>query len=196
MTSKTLKKRLKKHLDNAKYTKHNLHLCNWIQSLLNKNLLPLIESIEICNSLNWQEKEKHWISHHKNLNTRLLNATDGGEGSFGFKHSESTKQLLRTQKLKLGSPSKETLKKRSKSLRGRKFSKEHKLKLSISNTGIIKTKYQIKVIDILEDKIYTFQSVIEAHLSLNVGQMTVRRNLDNNKVVKNRYIFSKDIVES
>lgn len=184
ITSKSLSKRLSKHLDNAKYTKHNKHLCNWINSILKNDKNPIIEIIEEVDYNIWQEKERYYISHYPNL----LNSTEGGEGAFGFRHSEASKKKMGRKGVH---PTKETLLKRSKALKGRIVSEEHRKKIGVANSGKIYTKYKILVKDLLNNTSIIYSSVKEIHLSLSVGEMTVRRNLNNNKLVKSRFIFMK-----
>jgi group I intron endonuclease len=86
-TSQNLDNRLKKHLN----AKDKSHRTNWIKNLLLKNLVPKIELIcetdkfETCTEL-----EFFYIKKYKELGFDLVNMTNGGEGSIGFKHSEST----------------------------------------------------------------------------------------------------------
>lgn len=184
-TSKTLKYRLSKHIDNAKYNKHNKRLCNWILKYLKLDLKPIIELIEVCNENNWIEREKYWIKYYSNL----LNISEGGDKNI-INHTEETKQLLRMQKLGK-KPSKETLEKRSKSLKGRIFSEEHKKKISESNKKRSLEKNKIKVIDIINNTEIIYlgrQAVKEA---CNIGLMTIYRNLNKDRIVKNQYKLVK-----
>lgn len=185
ITSKSLKQRLRKHLDNALYTKHNIHLCNWILKYYKNNQLPIIELIEKCDLNNWQEREKYWITQFKDL----LNSTEGGEGSFGFKHKESSKEKIRQLKLGL-KQSNETKLKRSKSLKGRIITQEHRDKIRISNFGKIYTKYNLKVIDTIYNSIHIFNTVKEVTQYLNLSETHLRRFIDK-KVFKKQYIIVK-----
>lgn len=188
MTSKSLKFRLGKHIDNAKYAKHNKHLCNWILSILKAGKLPIIELIEEVNEDNWIDKEKFYIKKYKN--NRLLNYTLGGEGMLGFKHSKKSKKKM-SDKLKLrDKPSKETLLKRSQSLKGRVVSPEHRAKIGLANTGKIYTKYKILIIDLIKEKEYIFPSVQIIPKKLPISWITVRRNLHGN-IVKQKYFILK-----
>ena len=76
----------------------------------------------------------------------LVNMTDGGDGTFGYKHTNETKvtmsnnrkgkSLSEETKLKMRKPlSEETKLKMSQSRKGRTFSEEHKLKLSEAKKG-------------------------------------------------------------
>lgn len=90
-TCYSLEDRLKRHLR----AKDKSHRTNWIKSLKNLNLKPNIILIEEnltkeeCNLL-----EKYYIKTFRELGVNLVNMTDGGEGSQGFRHSEQSKQLL------------------------------------------------------------------------------------------------------
>lgn len=187
MTSKTLKQRLREHLDNALYTKHNLHLCNWILKFYNNDKLPIIELIEECAKENWQEREQYWITQFNNL----LNSTEGGEGSFGFKHNKITLKLLREQKL--GSKqSEETRSRRSKSLKGRIITKEHREKIGKANKGNIYTQYNIKVIDTINSLEHIFDTVKQVQEFFNCGsKTTIYRNLDTNELFRKQYFIVK-----
>lgn len=186
ITTKTLKQRLRKHLDNALYTKHNLHLCNWILKYYKNNQLPIIEEIEECVINIWQEREKYWITQFKDL----LNFTEGGEGSFGYKHKESSKEKIRQLKLGL-KQSNETKLKRSKSLKNRIITQEHKEKISIANKGNIYTKYKVRVIDTIKSQEHIFNSVIEVKEFLSCNKKSVYKHLDKNTLLKNRFFIVK-----
>lgn len=187
MTSKSLKYRLRKHLDNALYTKHNKHLCNWILKILKSDNLPIIEEIETCNTENWQDREKYHISIGENL----LNSTDGGEGTFGFKHSEESKMKMKLSLKDRKFPSRETLLKRSKSLKGIPRTEEWKRKIADANRGKIYTKFKILVKDTLLDIETIHDSVDKVVENYPFSPMSVRRNLSNNKLIKKRYLLQK-----
>lgn len=186
ITSKTLKYRLSKHIDNAKYTKHNKHLCNWILKFLKSGSKPIIELIEEVNIENWQEKERYYISLYPNL----LNSSLGGEGVFGFKHSKETKEKLRI-KATGKTYSEETLLKRSRALKGRILTQEHKDKIGAKNLNKIYTNYKIKVTNVTTKETFICNSVREVAFKFKMGEMTVRRNLNNEKVVKKLYVLTK-----
>lgn len=90
-TSKKLKYRLYNHIYNAKHTKHNKHLSNWILQILNEGLLPIMDLLEICDESIWKEQEQFWISLYPNL----INLTLGGDGCEGLQHTEETLLKLR-----------------------------------------------------------------------------------------------------
>jgi group I intron endonuclease len=186
MTSKSLKERLRKHLDNALYTKHNPHLCNWILKYYKNNQLPIIDLVEECVIENWQEREKYWITQFNDL----LNSTNGGEGSFGFKHNLKSIERIRRQKIGI-KQSNETKLKRSKSLKGRIVTEDHKNKISIANKGNIYTKYKLQVTDTINNSVYIFNTVKEVKEYLKSSMTHIRRFINNNKLFKKQYLIIK-----
>lgn len=91
-TVQTLTNRLKKHLK----ANDKSYRVNWIKSLANEGLTPLIELI--CETNTFEdccELEQFYIKKYKNIGCNLINMTDGGDGSIGFKHSEETIKKLK-----------------------------------------------------------------------------------------------------
>ncbi len=90
-TCKTLEVRLKGHIA----SKDKSHRVNWIKALANNNLIPKIVllkkdlSKDECDVL-----EKYYIKEYKESGIRLLNLTEGGEGSYGYKHTEESKKKM------------------------------------------------------------------------------------------------------
>lgn len=113
-----LKRRAYQHF-NVKICKKlgNKHLGNWLLSILNSNLKPILEIIEECTD-NWVESEQYWIEQFKSWDFNLLNVTKGGEG-FGYKHSEESKRKMSL--VQKGLPrnfTKETLEEKRKLMQG------------------------------------------------------------------------------
>lgn len=129
-TVRSLSRRLGNHIANAKGNKHNKHLSNWILDLLRENKKPVIESLETCQSNNWQEREQYWISKFPNL----INLTAGGDGCIGFIHNPETIEKIRQSKIgtKHSMEFKEAM---SKRLKGVPLSEEHKSKIGLANKG-------------------------------------------------------------
>lgn len=70
----------------------NKHLGNWLFSILNKDLKPILNILEECEN-NWADSEIYWIEQFKVWGFNLVNFTKGGEG-FGHKHSEKSKKKM------------------------------------------------------------------------------------------------------
>jgi group I intron endonuclease len=147
-TIQTLRRRLRGHICNKK----NIHtLCSiWIKSLIRNNKEPIIvsieESIENFDYLNLLEQ--YWISQFKTWGFVLKNHTLGGEGSFGYTHTQETKDKISLKKI--GKPGTTLGRKRppeecerlSKLHKGKKLSKEHVERLRQVNKG---NKYSLGV---------------------------------------------------
>lgn len=89
-----LKRRLYQHIyfSDKKYSK--TRSSKWINSLIKKDLKPIIEIIEICNENNWEEKEKYWIKYYSNI-VDLCNILEGGLGTSGNKVTLELKDKIR-----------------------------------------------------------------------------------------------------
>lgn len=74
-----ISQRYKAHLNRAR--KHQIHKLNWISSLKNKGLKPIIEVVDIVLIEEWIFWENYWISQFKTWGFNLINYTNGGEGS-------------------------------------------------------------------------------------------------------------------
>ncbi len=81
VTSQSLNRRFSRHLVDSKRRK--THRDCWIFGLKQKNLLPIIELIDIVDKDNWQFWERYYISQFKAWGFDLTNLTIGGEGVMG-----------------------------------------------------------------------------------------------------------------
>ena len=62
----------------------------WVGKLFRLGLRPRMVVLEKCDVAVWQARETWWIAYYRRLNGNLMtNATDGGEGWHGMKHSEA-----------------------------------------------------------------------------------------------------------
>jgi predicted GIY-YIG superfamily endonuclease len=84
--------RLKEHIKKSKNCKTRKD--KWILSLLEKNEKPTIEILEEIESENWESSEIYWISQFKTWGFDIVNGTEGGEGSNGFKNKKHTKETI------------------------------------------------------------------------------------------------------
>jgi hypothetical protein len=88
LTNRSLKVRLSDHYSDIH---KNNYKSNWIKSLRKKNVKPIIEELDIVYSLKEAHFfERYWISQFKTWGFKLTNATLGGEGGLGYKHSKIT----------------------------------------------------------------------------------------------------------
>src|ERR1043166_4371557 len=80
MTTKTLDRRLRVHMSEAKKDPRRYRRLKWIRSLFNSNVQPQIVELEIVDADSAFKREIELIAYYKNLGCRLVNGTDGGEG--------------------------------------------------------------------------------------------------------------------
>jgi len=73
------KKRLREHLSEAKGKRHD-HRLHWLRKLASCSVEPVIGILETGKGDGWKEAERKWIKHFRDMGSRLVNGTDGGEG--------------------------------------------------------------------------------------------------------------------
>lgn len=79
-TEVSLKRRLSLHLADARSGKYRHHNSNWLKSLLDVGLKPIIEEIDSTLD-DWEWLEQYWISQIKTWGFKLTNQTAGGIGN-------------------------------------------------------------------------------------------------------------------
>jgi len=89
--TKNTKLRFYRHIFDAKKNGGQNKRCSWIKSLLNKNEKPIIEIIDEVNENEWIFWEKYWISQFRTWGFKLVNDSDGGEGTYGRIVDDETK---------------------------------------------------------------------------------------------------------
>jgi hypothetical protein len=120
-TVKKLSDRLCSHICVAKKREVINHRTNWIYSLLSQGLEPIMELIEtVPVNEGWQERERYWIKHYRELGYNLVNVTDGGGGDGPIVCKWNVN--------------------RHSGMRGKKMSDEHRAKISKSLKGKVRTK--------------------------------------------------------
>jgi len=73
-TKNELKSRLQNHI--SENFKHNAMKAYWIMKLKEKNLIPIIELVEIINDSDSYLKEKHWINYYLDKKIELFNINE------------------------------------------------------------------------------------------------------------------------
>jgi group I intron endonuclease len=133
-------RRIKQHNSNWHLTRENTRKANWIKSLISQGLKPEGIILEESNDpKKLSDLEKFWIANIKSVGGILYNATDGGDGTVGFKQPESLKLAMIGNKRAVGFKHTDEAKmKISISHKGRKkppFTAEHHQKLSLARMG-------------------------------------------------------------
>lgn len=142
VTKHSLERRLSSHICDKSKT----YKTNWIKSLKNQGLKPVIELVTSYDTKEEVFKaEIQCIRLYRGCGKNLVNIGIGGEGGNisnrkDFKHSDETKEILRQKSLgnknSLGySPSEETRRKIGEASKNRIMSEETRKKISKANAG-------------------------------------------------------------
>jgi hypothetical protein len=83
--------------------KQRNHREKWIHAMTTAGVTPEIFSVESVSAAERVEAERFWIAYFRSLGCRLVNATDGGEGSLGRRLSAES--LLKMSASLKGKPS-------------------------------------------------------------------------------------------
>jgi hypothetical protein len=164
-TIKKLNTRLSIHIA-PKSLISKTHKNNWIKSLLEVNIIPLINLIEEVNDDEWSIREIYWINYYKSIGYKLTNSTDGGEGmlnpneetrkklsnansgennpNFGKKRSLETNDKI--NEIRVIKHTEETKLIIGENSKGRKHTEETKQKISEAHLGKIVSEYTRKKI--------------------------------------------------
>lgn len=177
--------RFKRHIKAAQHKKQPI-AC-YIKSLLSKNLNPIFEVIEEVSVDLLDETEKFYIAYFRFLGCRLLNLTEGGKTTRGYKMPKEI--VERVRKKSIGRPSKkrgtklphyqvEILREKGKTYIGENnpfFGKNHtsesKLLMSLSKKGR-PAKNNKPIICLNNNVIYS--SSYDAALKLNLKPSSIR----------------------
>lgn len=97
--TKDLKDRYKRHLQKSYLVKYNknTYKSNWIQSLLKKNFMPIMEILDEGTDKNICDLERYWIAQFKAWGFKLTNLSEGGEVGIdwtGKKHTDEAKKKM------------------------------------------------------------------------------------------------------
>lgn len=92
-TTTKLNTRLSSHLCDARRGMKNYRY-NWIRSVISRGKLPSIFLISEVEG-NGNNEEKAWIKYFRDIGVNLVNGTDGGEGTKGWKQTEKAKEKIR-----------------------------------------------------------------------------------------------------
>jgi hypothetical protein len=129
-----IKERVKHHMSiNKKDDK--THRRNWIASLKEKGLKPIVDVVDEVQFSEWEFWEIHYISLYKSWGFKLTNSQKGGNAGNDFKkYSEGTKLKMRNAQLGRKHTPEAKEKQRLKQI-GVRVSEEAKEKLRVLNTG-------------------------------------------------------------
>ncbi len=171
ITTNTLEYRYKRHF----YDKKNYKKNKWFKQLKSKSMMPIIEEIDVVDFDGWQFWEKWYISLFKTFGFDLVNLTEGGEGMFGYKHTEATKLKIK-EKRKMQIFTEDTRKKLSKVRIGNSYAlgKKHSKFKNNLKSQTQRGKYSSSIIRTSENgDVKKFKSISDAGDSVSVTQNNI-----------------------
>ena len=200
-TKMSLRKRLQAHIDESRRKLNGTYKIHWVNSLCKENIKPDIKILEICTEDNWQEREKYWI---KTL-TNLTNSTEGGEvinhvlspisqyTTFGVftRHFNSIDEACSELNIERGVIN-SALQRNPEGGYGGGFLWRYSYYAhkKFITPYINPQNKVIRVIDLVQEKSYLFESIKEALSYLNIKRCgNVSRCIKNRTVYKDRYYF-------
>lgn len=139
-------KRLKGHLKDSCYGED--YKCNWISALIDQGIVPIISLRCLVPTASEAGRiERALIKKLRARGVKVTNATEGGAGLLGFRHSEETKRQFSEDRKdntyalgKRWTNSEETREKKREAQLGRHHTEETKQKLSEIKKGIHHTQ--------------------------------------------------------
>jgi hypothetical protein len=187
--------RLIEHVRKCKYS--NTHKNNWILSLLNKNLKPILNILDSVPIDNWGFWEIYWIDLIKSWGFNLTNIASGGRGgNQGFIVNKKISNALKNRIY-----SSETIERMRIGAKNRKISEEGRKSLSIHRTGENNPMYgklrpesskKYKTIiqfDLNYNKIKIWLGVITASKELKINRCTISDVCNGRKKTAGGYIW-------
>ena len=145
-------KRFYSHIIHAKFY-NRTPIQKFLKSLLDVGLYPIYEVQEICGSRDiLDEREIYWINYYKSNGSNLLNITSGGYGKRGFVTSLETKNKQSLAAKGRVIPEivrnkiRNTLFGRPGNNKGKTYSEETRLKMSVAKKGIPNKSLSKKVL--------------------------------------------------
>ena len=125
--AKDASKRLNEHLAEARTSKREDHRLHWLRKLASCSVEPIVAILETGKGDGWKEAERKWIKHFRDMGSRLVNGTDGGEGV------DLTPEVQAKKLAAMHSP--EYRAKQSAAITGKKRSLETRTRMSAAQKG-------------------------------------------------------------
>lgn len=165
------------HDPKYRYSKHicfqagKSYRASWLNKLRKLKIKPIMIIIEECDESDWAERETYWIRWYRKDGCSLVNATDGGEGTLGYKHSNEARKVIsdRAKVLYAGT---------GNPMYGKNHTKETILKISAAKRN---PSEELR------------KRLSESHKGLNLGENHPNAKLTEHKVRDIRYFLSFNI---
>jgi hypothetical protein len=117
-TAGDLETRRRDHLSERKKNNNETHRARWLRKLKKLKLEPMIRVVQQIPLYCWQQAEQYWIAFFRQEGCPLTNATEGGEGTLGWRARPETRQRM------------------SKAQKGHLLSEESRRKISKAKKGV------------------------------------------------------------
>ena len=182
----SLKSRLYGHIIECNRQDRKTHKINWIKSLLEKGMRPIISILDEVPGDEWEYWERYWIQQLNQWGTNLTNISSGGFKGNNYKRSSLSKDKMKISK------------------KGIKLSDNHRLNISKSQKERHKEfpKYNLGPGNsrIHLDKELLYHKYITENLSIpkcskffNVSEKTIFTNLKEYNIQKDKSIWKKQL---
>lgn len=167
-------KRLKGHLKGIKFNKS--HSVNWIKSLLEQNLKPIIKLYDIVDESVWEDEERLMIAQLKEWGFNLTNQQLGGDSKHTLKITQEhknniSKGLLSSERYKEGIKNRNCNGNKN-GFFGKKFTQK-----SIDKISLTKSKGQVAIYDKDDQIIDIFTSATKASKFLKIHKQTILKRI-------------------
>lgn len=130
-TCRSVEFRLYEHCrDAAQHKSYNAPVHSWIRKLAASNMKPETCVLEIVGpESDWRAAERKWIATYRVVaGQKLLNATNGGDGTDGYRHDDDMREKLSEIAISKGRKPPGNL--------GRKFSDEARANMATAHVGL------------------------------------------------------------
>jgi len=187
--------RLVEHIRKCKYS--ITHKNNWIKSLLNRNLKPIVEILDIVSVNDCGFWENYWINTIKTWGFDLTNIANGGiGGNLGSIVNKKISQALMNRTY-----TNETIEKMKIGAKNRQISEEGRKSLSIHRTGSGNPMYgkkrpesskkyrSVMQLDTNHNIIKIWDGLIIASKKLKINRCTISDVCNNRKKTAGGYIW-------
>jgi len=92
--TKRLPERMAAHVGQDRRSQPHSYKTRWINALLSADLKPVLMVLEVVPIEDWQSAERRWIALHREQGARLVNATGGGDGIEGYRHTPEARARI------------------------------------------------------------------------------------------------------
>lgn len=182
-----LARRLKEHT--ARVGKRKTHLYNWLGKAVAAGGFKHVVLETASGNEDLNKKEIRWIADLRHLGFDLVNATVGGDGAIGYKHSAEAKARIAAARLgRKGPPMPEHIKLfLSAKYKGKKMNllPEARERISASKRGVPRSEETRRKISAAQNPRWIqdeagniYKSRREAELALGLSQPTVAKALN------------------